>query len=98
MATSIIKDSVGVNFFKWWNANGLTITLPTAPSNSHYGQLILFNANQRVLCMIKVETSLGVYMVSNTSITITASVSGTTLTITPSATLWGATLGVFQFQ
>ena len=82
--------------YRWNNVSRLDIQLSAVPSSNKYGQLILLNSNQRVLAFIDIDDAPSVLPISG-GITFTVTVSGTTLSVVASSTLWGATLGILQF-
>lgn len=94
---SLNSKTEGVTqIYRWNNVSRFDIQLSATPSTNKYGQLILFNSNQRVLALIDIDDSPSVVPVSG-NITFTVTVSGSTLSVVASSTLWGATLGILQF-
>ena len=82
------------------SASSFTLTLPYAPSSSHYGTLLIFNSSNTssfvgILNLATLSLSI-IYNPGNTSLTVTAS--NNELTITNSdGTLWGG-IGVIGYQ
>lgn len=72
------------------SANSIAITLPFTPSASYMANGILYNANQQVFALIKIDNSPAITKL-NGSANLTISVSGNTVTISSSSTLWGLT-------
>lgn len=88
-------DALNRKLLKFINASSIQITLSNTPSSSHFGNAVLFNANQGTVAMFNLGTSPTATVVSG-SLTYTVSLSGNTFTITPNTTLWGLTQVYFD--
>lgn len=73
--------------------NALTISfdMEEAPTATHFGAYILFNANQGVIALVKAETNPGVHVIIGSN-PMTVTLNGKTITITPTNRLWGLTV------
>ena len=80
-----------IYFMTYANAQEITLNLGYTPSANNFGDILLFNSNQTTLVGIEVGTSIRVRKYDNGTNTITATLSGSTITITPSTRLWGLT-------
>ena len=76
--------------YKQNSANSINIELPFTPSSSYIANGILYNANQQILALIRIDNSPSITKIY-ASLSLSISVTGNTVTITPSATLWGLT-------
>ena len=79
-----------ISFLSYRNAETIVINLGYTPSAQNYGQAIIFNANQNALSAVMIDGSPTVTKWAG-NITFTITVSGQTVTLTPSARLWGVT-------
>ena len=72
------------------NAQTIVFNLKNAPSGDKVAQALMFNANQGICAIVRMDTALSVTNILG-SMGWTISNSGATITITPSSRLWGAT-------
>ena len=88
-----------LDYYVFSNTNTFSWTVPSPPSNVHYGSYLIFNANNSN------QYYLGLYNANSNSLvkisgpySFTTTVSGTTITLTANTTLWGKTiiLGCFE--
>jgi hypothetical protein len=73
------------------NAQTISFDMDEVPTATHFGAYILFNANQGIEALIKAETNPGVNVIIGNN-PMTATLSGKTITITPTNRLWGLTV------
>lgn len=72
------------------NAQTIVFNLKNAPSGDNVAQALMFNANQGMCAIVRMDSALSVTNILG-SMGWTISNSGSTITLTPSTRLWGAT-------
>lgn len=88
---SNITDRFGKSrVLKFLNVSTISFELPFAPSSSLMANGLLYNANQQLIALIKLDQSPTITR-TNGALTLTLAVSNKTVTITSSGTLWGIT-------
>lgn len=88
---SNITDRFGKSrVLKFLNVSTISFELPFAPSSSLMANGLLYNANQQLIALIKLDQSPAITR-TNGALTLTLAVSNKTVTITSSGTLWGIT-------
>ena len=84
--------SPSINFLTFVNASSITIPLLAAPSASNVYGVFLFNPHNSLMLGVRGGDTPTVTSYSTSGITVTASMSGTNLVLTPNSTIWGETL------
>jgi hypothetical protein len=85
-----IPHDYGVKIKQITNAQSIVIDLERVPSSSDFGNALIFNGNQASLTLVSLGAPPTMTKIAG-SVTFTATVSGTQITLTPSSRLWGLT-------
>lgn len=85
-----IPHNYGVKINQITNAQTVVIDLEKEPSQSNFGNALIINGNQASLTLVSLGAPPTMTKILG-SVTFTATVSGTQITLTPSSRLWGLT-------